>query len=50
MSCMTYKFDMSSAHEEDKFCEKKYVHVIRTWAKANMHFYAQQRLFACQNH
>ena len=33
-------YDMSSAHDEDKFCEKKY-NTHSQWAKTNMHFYAQ---------
>ena len=42
-------YDMSSAHGEAKFCKKKY-YTHSQWAKTNMHFYAQQQLFGCQNH
>ena len=34
-------YDMSFAHDEDKFCEKKY-NMHSQWAKTNMHFYAQR--------
>ena len=33
-------YNMSSAHGEDKFCEKKY-NMHSQWAKTNMHYYAQ---------